>query len=92
VSWVVFDAEAVTHADSTGLEALEELTRDLRRDGITLAVARLRTRMEEQFELAGLKETIGPRHFYPSVHAAVQACAGSDSDSSVSTSARPDAS
>ena len=31
VSWLVVDAEAVTHADSTGLEALEELVKDLRR-------------------------------------------------------------
>ena len=73
VSWLVFDAEAVTHADATGLEALEKLTEDLRRDEITLAVARLRTRMQDQFELAGLTETIGSRHFYPTVHAAVQA-------------------
>jgi high affinity sulfate transporter 1 len=73
VSWLVFDAEAVTHADSTGLEALEELAKDLRRDEITLVVARLRTGMQEQFELSGLTETIGPQHFYPTVHAAVQA-------------------
>jgi MFS superfamily sulfate permease-like transporter len=73
VSWVVFDAEAVTHADLTGLEALEELTKDLRRDEITLVVARLRTRMEEQFELAGLTETIGTQHFYPTVQAVVHA-------------------
>jgi sulfate permease, SulP family len=60
VSWLVFDAEAVTHADSTRLEALEALTNDLRHEQITLAVARLRTRMQEQFELSGLTETIGP--------------------------------
>lgn len=74
VSWLVFDAEAVTHVDSTGLEALEQLTRDLRDDGITLVVARLRTRMEESFELAGVTETIGREHFYPSVRKAVDAC------------------
>jgi sulfate permease, SulP family len=74
VSWLVFDAEAVTHADSTGLEALEDLTKDLRRDGTTLIVARLRTRMWEQFEQAGLTETIGAERFYPSVRAAVEAC------------------
>jgi SulP family sulfate permease len=78
VSWLVFDAEAVTHADSTGLEALDDLANDLRRDEITLVVARLRTRMQEQFELAGLTETIGPQRFYPSVHAAVEAFARSE--------------
>jgi MFS superfamily sulfate permease-like transporter len=66
--------QEVTHVDSTRLEALEQLTRDLRRDGITLVVARLRTRMEEPFELAGVTETIGRQLFYPSVRAAVEAC------------------
>jgi sulfate permease, SulP family len=59
--------------DSTGLEALEQLTKDLRREGITLVVARLRTRLEEQLELAGVTETIGRERFYPTVQAAVAA-------------------
>jgi sulfate permease, SulP family len=75
VSWLVFDAEAITHADSTGLAALEQLTTDLRRDEIGLVVARLRTRMQERLEQAGLTETIGEEHFYPTVDAAVRACA-----------------
>jgi len=73
VSWLVFDAEAVTHADSTGLEALEALVKDLRREEITLVVVRLKARMQEEFALSGLSETIGPERFYPTVHAAVQA-------------------
>jgi SulP family sulfate permease len=73
VLWLVVDAEAVTHADSTGLEALEDLAKDLRRQEITLVVARLRTSMQEQFELSGLTEVIGPEHFYPTVHGAVEA-------------------
>lgn len=71
VSWLVFDAEAVTHADSTGLEALTGLANDLRHEEITLVVARLRSRMQEQFQLAGVTKTIGSGNFYPSVHAAV---------------------
>ncbi len=82
VSWLVFDAEAVTHADSTGLDALEQLTKDLRDDGITLVVARLRTRMEAQFELSGLTETIGSQHFYPTIRAAVEAFVRSEKDPS----------
>jgi hypothetical protein len=39
-----------------------------------LGVARLRTRMQEQFELSDQTMTIEPRHFYASVHAAVDAC------------------
>ena len=73
VSWLVFDAEAITHVDSTGLEALQKLADDLRREQITLVVARLRTRMQEQLEQAGVTETIGRDRLYPSVHAAVDA-------------------
>ncbi len=77
VSWLVFDAEAVTHADATGLEALADLTQDLRRDGIGLVMSRLRTRMQEQLQAAGVLDVIGRDRFYPSVRAAVDACAGS---------------
>jgi anti-anti-sigma regulatory factor len=73
VSWLVFDAEAVTYVDSTGLEALGRLAKDLRPDEITFVVARLRTRMEEQFALAGVTETIGRERLYPTVRATVEA-------------------
>ena len=76
MSWLVFDAEAVTHVDSTGLEALDQARpRTCREEQITLVVARLRTRMEEQFEHAGVTATIGRERFYPTVRAAVEACA-----------------
>ena len=42
-SWFVFDAEAVNHVDSTGIEALVELARELRGEHVTLVVARLRS-------------------------------------------------
>jgi SulP family sulfate permease len=74
VHWLVFDAEAVTHADSTGLEALERLTAELEREHIHFAVARLRTYMLERFETIGLAKAIGPEHFYPSVRTAVDGC------------------
>ncbi|MGH3011837.1 MAG: SulP family inorganic anion transporter [Gaiellaceae bacterium] len=72
-SWLVFDAEAVTHVDSTGLDTFADLIADLGRDGVELAVARLRSRMHDQFQLAGLVETIGRDRFYPSVREAVAA-------------------
>jgi len=70
---LVLDAEAITHTDATGLEALADVVKDLRRDEITLVVARLRTRMEEQFEDAGVMDAIGRGHLYPTVRAAVEA-------------------
>jgi anti-anti-sigma regulatory factor len=75
VNWLVFDAGAVTHVDSTGLDALDQLAKDLRRDEIELVVARLHTRIGEQFADAGVTETIGKNHFYPTIRAAVAACA-----------------
>ena len=75
-SWVVFDAEAVNHIDSTGIEALLDLAHDLQEEQITLVVARLRTRMRPEVEAAGLTAAIGPEHFYPSVKLAVEAFAG----------------
>jgi MFS superfamily sulfate permease-like transporter len=80
VSFLVFDTEAVTHLDSTGLDALDQLAKDLRAHEITLVVARLRTRMEEQLEAAGVTETIGSDRFYPSVRAAVAACVSANEE------------
>jgi high affinity sulfate transporter 1 len=75
-SWFVFDAEAVSHVDSTGIETLLELTRDLRQEHITLVVARLRTRLQADFDVAGLMAEIGREHFYPTVRLAVDAFPG----------------
>ena len=75
-AWVVFDAEAVSHVDSTGIGALGELARELRDERVTLAVARLRSRMLPDFEVAGVVEEIGRERFYPSVNLAVAAYAG----------------
>jgi high affinity sulfate transporter 1 len=73
VRWFVLDAEAITYADATGLNALLDLTKDLRRDEITLVMARLRTRMEESLAAAGVLDAIGRQHLYPTVRAAVDA-------------------
>jgi anti-anti-sigma factor len=72
-AWFVFDCEAVNHVDSTGIEALIDLALDLRNEGITLVVARLRARMGDEFELAGATSAIGEEHFYTSVERAVAA-------------------
>jgi sulfate permease, SulP family len=73
VSWVVLDADAITHVDTTGLDALVDLVQDLKRDGITLVIARLRTRIEGRLEDAGVLDVIGRERRYPTVRAAVDA-------------------
>ena len=72
-SWLVFDAEAVTHVDSSGMDMLAALQRELDREGITLVVARLRQRMLADLEAADLVEQIGRGRFYPSVNRALAA-------------------
>jgi sulfate permease, SulP family len=81
--WVVFDAEAVTHVDSTGAEALSELVTDLRREGVTLVMAKLKRIPKQRFDESGLMETIGADRFYPTIAAAVEACTSAGAAASV---------
>ena len=43
-------------------------------DDVQLAVARLKTEPKRLLDDAGLTTAIGADHFYPTVHAAVDAC------------------
>jgi SulP family sulfate permease len=72
--WLVFDAEAVTHVDSTGVEALRDLTGGLSRDGVGLLVARMRSRVQDGLSDAGVTEVIGEDRFLPTVRSAVAYC------------------
>jgi SulP family sulfate permease len=66
---VVFDAEAVTHVDATGLAALEDLVDALRKEAIELSVARAKTPLTArlaEFGLTGIS-------LHPTVRAAVEA-------------------
>jgi high affinity sulfate transporter 1 len=71
--WLVFDADAVSHVDSTGIEALDDLSRELRNEQVTLVVARAHSRLMEDIDASGLTETIGREHFYPTIRSAVEA-------------------
>ena len=74
-SWLVFDAEAVNHVDSTGIEALArpDPRPAPRADHARRRAAAVADRTE--FDVAGLTDEIGPEHFYPSVKLAVAAFA-----------------
>jgi high affinity sulfate transporter 1 len=76
VRWVVLDAEAIAHVDATGTAALDDVVMGLKADGIDFAVARLKTRMRESFDDAGLTDRIGEEHLYPTVRDAVAALSG----------------
>src|SRR5262249_21903052 len=56
--------EAVAHIDATGVETLAGLTKELRRDGVTLVVARLHTRLRDHLETSGALHVIGHKRVY----------------------------
>ncbi len=64
----------MSHVDATGLEALRELAIGLPRDGVRLAVARMRPQVYERLVAGGVVEEIGEERFFPTVRAAVAAC------------------
>jgi sulfate permease, SulP family len=53
VRWLVFDAEALSHVDATGVHALKELIGSLRDEGITFVVARLKGPMQRASGTSG---------------------------------------
>jgi MFS superfamily sulfate permease-like transporter len=73
VRWCVFDAQAVSHIDATGVDALRELIGSLQEDDITFVVARLSSPMRESFGDASLLDLVGMHHVYPTVRDAVDA-------------------
>lgn len=74
--WLVFNAEGVATIDSTGTEMLAQLIDQLATMDIAVAVARAKGPPLEALETAGVTGRIGAAHLYPTVEAAVAACAG----------------
>jgi sulfate permease, SulP family len=74
-AWLVFDAEAVTAVDASGVEAIEQLIGALGRQHIRLAVSRLKEPVRQQFDATELTQAIGDDNFYPTTEFAVRGCA-----------------
>jgi high affinity sulfate transporter 1 len=68
----IFDMEAISVIDITGLEALEEVRSELSSKGIGFVVARAKAELREHLVRAGSWERIGAENFHPSVRSAVQ--------------------
>jgi sulfate permease, SulP family len=76
VRWFVFDAEALTRLDATGVAALNETIDVLHAEGITFVVARLKGPMRSSFGSVGLTQRIGEDNVFPTVREAVDAFRG----------------
>jgi sulfate permease, SulP family len=75
--WLVLDAEGVGHIDSAGLDALAQIDESLELEGIGLAIARMKSPIEQQLQESGVAEKIGGSRFYSTVQAAIHACVAS---------------
>jgi MFS superfamily sulfate permease-like transporter len=72
-TWIVIAAEPVTDVDTTASDVLEELDEALNADGISLVFAELKDPVRRKIERYGLTRTIDPRHFFPTIEAAITA-------------------
>jgi len=71
--WIVIAAEPVTDVDTTASDVLEDLDEALNAQGISLVFAELKDPVRRKIERYGLTRTIDPRHFFPTIGAAVAA-------------------
>jgi len=72
-TWILIAAEPVTDVDTTASDVLEDLDETLNAQGISLVFAELKDPVREKIERYGLTRTIDPRHFFPTIEAAVAA-------------------
>ncbi len=72
-AWIVVAAEPVTDVDTTASDVLEELDETLNAQSISLVFAELKDPVRRKIERYGLTRTIDPRHFFPTIEAAITA-------------------
>lgn len=72
-SWIVVAAEPMTDVDTTAADVLEELDEALNEEDVHLVFAELKDPVRQKIERYELTRTIDPRHFFPTVEAAVAA-------------------
>jgi MFS superfamily sulfate permease-like transporter len=72
-AWVVVQCEAITDIDVTAAATLQKLDDELNAQGIHMAFAEMRTRIQDLALRYGLLETLDREHFYPTLEAALQA-------------------
>ena len=76
--WVVLQCEAVTDVDVTAAEMLEQLDNELNAEGVHMAFAELRSRLQQLTLRYGLMETLDSEHFYPTLEAAIEGIRAKD--------------
>jgi STAS domain/Sulfate permease family len=72
-AWIVIAAEPMTDVHTTASDVLQELDEGLNAQGISLVFAELKDPVRAKIERYGLTRTIDPRHFFPTIEAAIAA-------------------
>ena len=72
-SWILVAAEPITDIDTTAADMLEELDHDLNARGVSLVFAEMKDPVRKKIEDYDLTRTIDPKHFFPTIDAAVAA-------------------
>jgi high affinity sulfate transporter 1 len=72
-TWIVVAAEPITDVDITAADMLEDLDHTLNAAGISLVFAEMKDPIRNKIERYDLTRTIGPKHFYPTLTAAIKA-------------------
>jgi high affinity sulfate transporter 1 len=70
---IVVAAEPITDVDTTAADMLEDLDLAINARGVSLVFAELKDPVREKLERYDLTRTIDPRHFFPTIEAAVAA-------------------
>ncbi|MFF8862451.1 SulP family inorganic anion transporter [Streptomyces sp. NPDC015139] len=71
--WIVVAAEPITDVDTTASDVLEDLDETLNAEHVHLVFAELKDPVRRKIERYGLTRTVDPRHFFPTLEAAVTA-------------------
>ena len=71
--WIVVAAEPITDVDTTAADMLEDLDAAINAKGVSLVFAELKDPVKRKIERYELTRTVDPRHFYPTLDAAVAA-------------------
>ena len=72
-SWIVIASEPITDVDTTAADMLRDLDEDMNARGTSLVFAEMKDPVRRKIERYELTDTIDPRHFFPTVRAAVDA-------------------
>ncbi len=72
-SWIIIAAEPITDIDTTAADMLLALDEELNAEGISIVFAELKDPVRAKLERYELIGPLKPSHFYPTVHAAVDA-------------------